>query len=93
MARKTLVVATMFKYRRRAPKTPFLGWGYTAIRKARTVATSPRLLGYRSCIAGALVGKKYANLKEIQTAFKSQAPTCATEAKAKPTILKPRRLD
>jgi hypothetical protein len=83
----------MFKYRRRAPKTPFLGWGYTAIRKARTVATSPRLLSYRGCMAGALVGKKYANLKEIQTAFKTTAPTCAAEAAKKPTILKPRRME
>ena len=93
MARRKVVVVPMFKYHRRAPKKPFLGWGYTAIRKARTVATSPRLLSYRGCMAGALVGKKYADLKEIQTAFKDQAPKCATEAKAKPTILKPRRID
>jgi hypothetical protein len=83
----------MMKYRRSAPKTPFLGWGYTAIRKIRTVATSPRLLSYRSCMAGALSGKKYANLKDIQTAFKTTAPTCAKEASAKPTKLKPRRMD
>jgi hypothetical protein len=83
----------MFKYRRSAPKSPFLGWGYVATRKARTVATSPRLLKYRSCMAGALAGKKYANLKDIQTAFKTQAPTCAKEASGSPTKLKPRRMD
>ena len=93
MARKNVITATMFKYRRRAPKTPFLGWGYIAIRKARTVATSPRLLAYRSCMAGSLAAKKYANLKEIQTAFKTAAPTCAKEAAGKPTVLKPRGMD
>lgn len=93
MARKNVIVVPMFKYRRSAPKTPFLGWGYTAIRKARTVATSPRLLSYRSCMAGALAGKKYANLKDIQSAFRTQAPTCAKEAAGKPTRLKPRRTD
>jgi hypothetical protein len=93
MARRNVVVVTMFKYRRRAPKTPFLGWGYIAIRKSRTVATSPRLLKYRSCMAGALAGKKYTDLKEIQSAFKSKAPTCKSEAEKAPTILKPRRMD
>ena len=93
MARKTVITATMFKYRRRAPKTPFLGWGYTAIRKARTVATSPRLLSYRGCMAGALVGKTYKDLEAIQTAFRDRAPKCATEAAKKPTVLKPPRLD
>jgi hypothetical protein len=88
-----VVTATMFKYRRSAPKTPFLGWGYLAIRKSRTTATSPRLLAYRSCMAGSLAGKKYANLKDIQTAFKTTAPTCASEAAKKPTRLKPRRVD
>jgi len=74
MARKRVITATMFRYRRRAPKTPFLGWGYIAVRKARTVATSPRLLAYRSCIAGRLSGKSFANLKEVQEAFKTAAP-------------------
>jgi hypothetical protein len=83
----------MFKYKRSAPKTPFLNWGYTAVRKARTVATSPRLLAYRGCMAGALKGKTYANLKEIQTAFKTTAPTCKAEAAGKKTVLKPRRMD
>jgi hypothetical protein len=93
MARRNVVTATMFKYRRSAPKTPFLGWGYVATRKARTVATSPRLLKYRSCMAGALAGKKYTNLQEIQSAFKSKAPACASEASKAPTKLKPRRMD
>jgi len=93
LARRNVITAVMFKYRRSAPKTPFLGWGYVATRKARTVATSPRLLAYRGCMAGALAGKKYANLKDIQTAFKTQAPTCAKEAASKPTKLKPRRMD
>jgi hypothetical protein len=92
MARKNVVAATMMRYRRRAPKTAFLGWGYEAVRKIRTVARSPRLLAYRSCMAGALAGKK-GTLKDIQTAFKTQAPTCAKEAAGKPTILKPRRMD
>ena len=88
MARRSVITATMFRYRRSAPRTPFLGWGYTAVRKASTVATSPRLLSYRSCMAGALAGKKYANLKDIQTAFKTTAPTCKVEAASKKTVLK-----
>ena len=81
MARRRVITTPMFKYKRRAPKTPFLGWGYTAIRKATTEATSPRLLKYRSCIAGALAGKSYANLKAVQEAFKAAAPTCAAKAR------------
>ncbi len=90
MARKNVITTPMFKYRRSAPKTPFLGWGYVAVRKARTVATSPRLLSYRSCMAGALAGKKFANLKEVQEAFQRQAPECAKAAATKKTIPKSR---
>lgn len=88
MARRKVIVTPMFKYKRSAPKTPFLGWGYVATRKATTEATSPRLLKYRSCMAGALAGKKYANLAEIQKTFRETAPKCASEARAAPTILK-----
>ena len=88
MARRKVITATMFKYRREAPKTPFLGWGYTAIRKATTEATSPRLLAYRACIAGKLAGKDFANLKEVQETFRSVAKECAAEARSKPTIPK-----
>lgn len=88
MARHNVIVTPMFKYKRSAPKTPFLGWGYIAIRKESTEATSPRLLKYRSCMAGALAGKKYSNLKDIQSSFRTQAPTCAKEAAGAKTILK-----
>jgi hypothetical protein len=93
MARKNVITATMFKYRRSAPKGEFLGWGYEAVRKARTVATSPRLLSYRSCIAGELSGKKPGTLKGIQEAFKAAAKKCAEQAKTKPTKPKKKRLD
>lgn len=76
MARKKVITTPMFKYRRKAPTTPFLGWGYTAVRKATTEATSPRLLKYRSCIAGEMAGKSYANLKEVQEAFRGAAHKC-----------------
>jgi hypothetical protein len=93
MARRNVITATMFKYRRSAPKKPFLGWGFTAVRKARTVATSPRLLSYRSCIAGNLTGKKFDSLAAIQSAFKELAPKCAGEARSKPTIHKKAKTD
>jgi len=79
MARRKVVVTPMFKYEREAPKTPFLGWGKYAIRKETTVATSPRLLKYRSCIAGFMSGKKFANLKEVQEAFRKAAHECKTK--------------
>jgi len=76
MARRNVITTPMFKYRRRAPKSPFLGWGYVATRKATTEATSPRLLKYRSCIAAEMSGKKFSNLKEVQEAFRSAAHKC-----------------
>ena len=88
MARNKVVTATMFMYVRRAPKSEFLGWGYRAIRKASTIATSPRLLKYRSCIAGKLAGKKFDNLKKVQEAFRKAAAECKEEAASYPTIPK-----
>lgn len=76
MARRNVICTPMFKYRRSAPKTPFLGWGYTAIRKETTEATSPRLLKYRSCVAGAMSGAR-GNLQEIQSRFREAAHRCA----------------
>ena len=84
MARRKVITTPMFKYRREAPKSPFLGWGYVATRKATTEATSPRLLKYRSCIAGVMSGK-HGTLKDIQTAFREAAKKCAAEAAAYPT--------
>ena len=77
MARHKVVVTEMMKVRRASPKTPFLGWGNTAIRKLTTVASAPGLLKYRGCIQGALVGKKYANLKGVQEAFTAAAKHCS----------------
>ena len=91
--RRNVITVEMFRYKRSAPKTPFLGWGYQATRKLRTVATSPKLLKYRSCMAGALAGKKYENLKAIQEAFKAQAPKCKVEVAEVPTELKPRKAE
>jgi hypothetical protein len=78
MTRKNVITATMFKYRRSAPKSPFLGWGYVAVRKARTIATSPHLLSYRSCMAGKLIrpmGPKI-TLEEVQRIFREHAHRC-----------------
>jgi len=76
MARKNVITTPMFKYRRKAPSSPFLGWGYVAVRKATTEATSERLLKYRSCIASKLAGKSFSNLKEVQEAFREAAHEC-----------------
>jgi hypothetical protein len=66
----------MMEVSRTTPKTPFLGWGPKAIRKLTTKAKSPRLLKYRSCLAGSLAGKSYTNLAAVQTAFTEAAHAC-----------------
>ncbi len=78
MARTQVVCTPMFKYRRSAPKTEFLGWGFTAIRKESTEATSPRLLAYRSCMAGGMSGVS-GSLKEVQTKFREMAHSCKSK--------------
>jgi len=88
MARKKVVTVDMMKVRRAAPKSPFLGWGYEQTRKTSTDATSPRLLSYRSCVAGSLAGKEFASLKEVQEAFQEAAGKCKIEAEKKPTVPK-----
>ena len=75
MARTKVITTPMFKYKRSAPKSPFLGWGYVAVRKESTEATSPRLLKYRSCVAGKMKGAS-GNLKEIQERFREAAHQC-----------------
>lgn len=75
MARKNVITTPMFKYRRSAPKGPFLGWGFTAIRKETTEASSPRLLKYRGCVAGAMRGA-HGTLEAIQTKFRDAAHAC-----------------
>ncbi len=87
MARRQVICTPMFKYRRSAPKTPFLGWGFTAIRKESTEATSPKLLGYRSCIAG-LMGGASGNLKDIQEKFRESAHSCKAKVAGMKTVLK-----
>lgn len=79
------------KYKREHPKTPYLGWGTYAVRKLTTIATSPRLLAYRSCIARemktfketATKEGKTLTLKDIQEHFKTVAQKCAKEAAEK----------
>jgi hypothetical protein len=72
-------VATEYmKVERKSPKTPYLGWGKYAIRKTTTNATSPRLLKYRGCIAGAMSGSS-GNLKEIQEKFREVAKKCSSQ--------------
>lgn len=78
MARRNVICTPMFKYRRSAPKGEFLGWGYTAIRKETTEATSPKLLSYRSCMAGAMSGAS-GSLKDIQTKFRETAHSCKSK--------------
>lgn len=75
MARRQVICTPMFKYRRAAPATEFLGWGFTAIRKESTEATSPKLLAYRSCVAGVMGGAS-GSLKDIQTKFREAAHSC-----------------
>jgi hypothetical protein len=96
MTRKNVITATMFKYRRSAPKSPFLGWGYVAVRKARTIATSPHLLSYRSCIAGSLVkpeGAPKETLEAIQTKFREAAHKCKEQVKGVKKVLKKVKTD
>jgi len=88
MARTKVVVLDMMKVKRNAPKVPFLGWGYTQTRKTSTVAESPRLLAYRSCIGGGMAGKTFEDMKGVQSAFQALTGTCKVEAEKKPTILK-----
>lgn len=85
MARKNVLVMPMYKYYRKAPKSEFLGWGFVATRKVTSVAASPKLLAYRSCVAGKLSGKKFANLKAIQEEFKKVADECSKAVATKRT--------
>lgn len=75
MARRNVITTAMFKYRRSAPKTPFLGWGHIAVRKETTEASSPKLLAYRSCMAGGMSGAS-GTLADVQSKFKSVAGAC-----------------
>jgi len=74
------VATPKYEVKRKTPSTPFLGWGATAYRSARTHATSPRLLKYRSCMAGAMSGK-HGTLADIQTAFRAAAHSCSGRVK------------
>lgn len=84
MARRQVICTPMFKYRRSAPATEFLGWGFTAIRKETTEATSPKLLAYRSCVAGSMAGAS-GSLKDIQTKFRESAHSCKAKVAGVPT--------
>lgn len=86
MARRNVICTPMFKYKRSAPKTPFIGWGYTAIRKESTEATSPKLLAYRSCVAGAMSGAS-GTLADIQTRFRESAHSCKSKVSGIKTVL------
>lgn len=86
MARRNVITTPMFKYRRAAPKTPFLGWGFTAIRKETTEATSPKLLAYRGCVAGAMSGAR-GTLEAIQTKFRESAHACKAKVAGVATVL------
>jgi len=79
MARRKVVVAPMMKIERKSPKGAYLGWGKYQVRKLTTEATSPRLLKYRSCVAGKLAGQKFTDLKAVQEAFKEAAHKCKVE--------------
>lgn len=87
MARRQVITTPMFKYRRSAPKTPFLGWGFTAIRKESTEATSPKLLAYRSCVAGVMSGAG-GTLEAVQTKFREAAHACKSKVAAMATVRK-----
>lgn len=85
MARRNVICTPMFKYYRKAPKTPFLGWGFKAVRKETTEASSPKLLAYRSCVAGEMSGKS-GTLKDIQEAFRATAHSCKAKVAGVATI-------
>jgi len=87
VARRQVITTPMFKYKRAAPKGPFLGWGFTAIRKESTEATSPKLLAYRGCVAGQMGGKR-GTLEAIQIAFREAAHACKAKVAGMPTVLK-----
>ncbi len=87
MARRNVICTPMFKYRRTAPKTEFLGWGFTAIRKETTEATSPKLLAYRSCVAGGM-SRASGSLKVIQEKFRETAHACKAKVAGVKTVKK-----
>jgi hypothetical protein len=76
MARRKVVTTPMMKIVRESPKGSYLGWGKTQVRKLTTEATAPKLLKYRSCVAGELAGKEYKDLKSVQEAFREAAHRC-----------------
>lgn len=76
MARRKVVTTPMMEIERKSPKSPYLGWGKTQVRKLTTEATSPKLLKYRSCVAGELAGQKFPDLKSVQEAFRRAAHEC-----------------
>lgn len=70
MARHKVEVTPMYRYRRDAPKTPFLGWGTWAIRKVTNIVTDPRLIKINACMAREMSGK-HGTLKDIQEHFRA----------------------
>jgi len=79
MARRKVITTPMMKLKRKFPKSPFVGWGPTQVRKIHTEATSSTLLRYRSCIAGKMSGKSFPNLEAVQKAFAAAAHECREE--------------
>ena len=47
------------------------------IRSKHTIATSSRLISFRSCVAAAMSGKKPGNQAAVRSAFAAAARTCA----------------
>lgn len=88
MARRSTAVVPLILVKRRAPDSPFLGWGTYQRRIPTAFATSPKLVKYRACIQREMKDKKFANLKEVQEAFKSAAAKCKSEVAGEKTIKK-----
>jgi len=47
------------------------------IRSKHTIATSSRLISFRSCVATALAGKSPGNQAAVRTAFAAAAKSCS----------------
>ena len=55
--------------------------------KETTEATSPKLLAYRSCVAG-MMSTASGSLKEVQTKFREAAHSCKAKVAGMATKLK-----
>jgi len=65
---------------RETPAIEGAKWNPRQIRSVHARAKSPKLIGFRACIAAKMKGKTYGNLAEVQAAFRKAAKECAGKA-------------